>query len=94
MDSFDAFVVEEVGRVFIWGELCFGSVDDGDGFQRRKLAFFWYWMVVFEEDGGNVFLHGESTGALGVVPFEVDACVEIALQVFGEFIVFLMTSHR
>ena len=32
LDSFDAFVVEEGGRVFIWGELCFGSVDDGGGF--------------------------------------------------------------
>ena len=88
MNLFDAFVVEEVGRVFIWGELCFGSVDDGSSLQRRELAIFGHWTVVLEEDGGNVFFHGESTGALGVVPFEVDACVEIALPVFGEFVVF------
>ena len=51
------------------------------------MEFFGHWMVVLEEDGGDVFFHGELTGALGVVPFEVDACVEIALPVFGEFVV-------
>ena len=84
MDSFDAFVVKEVGCVFIWGELCFGSIDDGGGFRRRELAFFGHWMVVLEMDGWDVFVNGEATGALDVVPFKVDACVEIALPVFGE----------
>ena len=46
-------------------------------------------MVIFEEEGCNIFLHGELTGSLGVVPGKVDAGVKIAAPVFGDVVVFL-----
>ena len=46
-------------------------------------------MVEFEEEGSNVFIHSEAAGACNIVPGEVDACVEIALPVFGDVVVLL-----
>ena len=46
-------------------------------------------MVVFEEESCDVFIHCEVAGACSIVPGEVDACVEIALPVFGDVVVLL-----
>ena len=46
-------------------------------------------MVVCEEKGCDVFIHSEAAGACSIVPGEVDACVEIALPVFGDILLLL-----
>ena len=62
-------------RAVIWvrAELGLGSIGDWGDFERRELAFVGNGMVVLEEEGCNVFLHGEAAGAIGVVPGKVDA---------------------
>ena len=44
-------------------------------------------MVVFDKEGVNVVIHGEATGAHGVVPDQVNAGIEVALPVLGEVVV-------
>jgi hypothetical protein len=45
-----------------------GAIYNRGSFERRELAFFGKRMVILEEEGCNVFLHGELAGAHGVVP--------------------------
>ena len=41
-----------------------------------------------EAEFGDVVVHGEAKGALGVVPLEIDAGVQVTLPVFGDIVVF------
>ena len=52
------------------------------------MAFFWHWMVVLEEDGGDVFFHGESTGVLGVVVGVVTVAAVITAVAVERFVTF------
>ena len=45
-------------------------------------------MIPLESEVGNVFVHDEATGALGVVPLEIDAGVKVTLPVFSDVILF------
>ena len=41
-----------------------------------------------EAEFGDVVVHGEAKGALGVVPLEIDAGVKVTLPVFSDVILF------
>ena len=45
-------------------------------------------VIPLEAEVGNVVVRGEATGALGVVPLEIDAGVQVTLPVFGDIVVF------
>jgi hypothetical protein len=45
-------------------------------------------VVVLDKEGVDVVIHREATGALCVVPGQVDAGIEVAKPVFGEVVVF------
>ena len=53
------------------------------------MAFFGKGMVILEEEGCDVLLHGKAAGALGVVPGKVDAGMKIAFPVLGDVVMFL-----
>ena len=57
-----------------------GTIDDGSVPVRIKLAFFGVRMIPFEAEIGDVIIHGETSGAMNVIPLEVDSGVQIALQ--------------
>ena len=42
------------------------------------MTFFRMVMVVFDKQGVDVVIHGEATGASGVVPGQVNASIEVA----------------
>ena len=44
-------------------------------------------MVVFDKQGVNVVIHGEATGAYGVIPGQVNASIEVAQPVLCEVVV-------
>ena len=88
MDMEDAFVVEErTGRGFR-GVLNFGAITDGCVLVGGKLTLLGVRVIPLEAQVGNVVIRGEATGALGVVPLENDAGVQITLPVLGDIIVF------
>ena len=45
-------------------------------------------MITLDAEVGDVVFHGKDTCALGVVPIEIDAGVQVTLPVFNDFIVF------
>ena len=55
---------------------------------RRVLRFLVIKLVELGAQLNNVVLHREAAGALGVVPGEVDACVEDAFFIDGDVLVF------
>ena len=87
LDAFDTVIVKEVAGVFIWSELNFGTEVDGCCFGWGELSFLWDGMIILEEDCCDVFIHGEATGSLLVVPGEVDAGVEVAFPILGKVVV-------
>ena len=46
-------------------------------------------MVIFEEKVRDVFIHGEAASPCGVVPGNVDGCIEIAFPIIGDVVVLL-----
>ena len=65
------------------------AIDDGSVPVRGKLEFLGVRMIPFEEESGDVIIHGEAAGALSVIPLEVDASIQITLTIFGDVVVFL-----
>ena len=57
---------------------------------RGKLAFLGVRMIPFEEECGDVVIHGEAAGTRSVIPLEVDAGIQIALPIFCDVVVFLV----
>ena len=53
-----------------------------------KLTLLGVRVIPLEAEVGNVVVHGEAAGALGVVPLEIDASVQVTLPVFSDIIVF------
>ena len=53
------------------------------------LRFTWLGMVVLQEQGGNVGVHGEAAGSFVVVPLDVDACKFSARRVSGDCVMLL-----
>ena len=53
-------------------------------------------MIKFDSEICNVIFHGETTGADGtcVVPFEVNAGVQVSLPVFCDFVVLLKDTFQ
>ena len=66
----------------------FGAVVDGSVPVRGVLGFLGGWVVKLGEELGDVVVHRQAAGAFVVVPGEVDAGVEVAFLVDGDFIVF------
>ena len=89
LNAFDAKRIKQWGSVVLFRVLDFGTIGDRGSLVRREDWSLGFLMVIFGEHGVDVVFHGEATGALGVVPGEVDACVEVALSVFGEVVEFL-----
>ena len=88
LNAFDAKFIKGWGGVGIISVLNCGTIDDGCSLVGREDWSLGSLVVVFGEHCVDVVFHGETTGALGVVPGEVDACVEVALPVFGEVVEF------
>ena len=66
-----------------------GTIYDGSVLVRGNLAFLGVRMVPFEEESGNVVIHGEAAGALSVIPLKVDASIQTTLPIFSDDVVFL-----
>ena len=87
MDSLEDGVAKlgaGVGRV---GELLFGAIVDFGVTKRSVLGFGWNGMDPYEEEFLDVFLDGETAGAFGVIPIEVDAGITGAVPVLGDIVV-------
>ena len=65
-----------------------GAIDDGCVLVGGKLTLLGVRVIPLEAQVGNVVIRGEATSALGVVPLENDAGVQITLPVLGDIIVF------
>ena len=66
LDAEDDFVV--YGRI-----LNFGSIENGCVLVGGKLTLLGIGVIPLEAEVGDVFFHGKATGALDVVPIEIDA---------------------
>ena len=77
------------GGVGIVSVLNCGAIDDGCSLVGREDWLPGSLVVVFGEHCFDVVYHGETTGAFGVIPGQVDACVEITFPVFCEVVEFL-----
>ena len=55
------------------GEFLFGAINDGCVAKGRVLRFQWDGVAPFKKEFLNVILDGQVTGAVYVVPGEVDA---------------------
>ena len=71
----------------IGGILDFCAVVDGGVAVRVMLGLLGIRVVKFCSQLGNVVFHREAAGALVVVPFQFDACVEVAYLVDRHFLV-------
>ena len=52
-----------------------------------KLTLLGVGVIPLEAEVGNVVIHGKVTGAMGVVPFEIDNSLQTSLPVFSYVIV-------
>ena len=64
-----------------------GAIDDGCVAKRRVLGFGWDGVSPFKEEVFDIIFDGQETGAVRVVPGEVDASELGAGPVLSEFIV-------
>ena len=53
------------------------AIEDGSVPVRRNMAFLGVRMIPFEAESGDVVVHGETAGAISVLPLEVDASIHI-----------------
>ena len=63
------------------GILNFGAIAYRCLLVGGKLTLIGVRVIPLESEVGNVFVHDEATGALGVVPLEIDAGLQITLPV-------------
>ena len=87
MDSFDAGIVNFGAGVRRVGKLLFGAIDDGCAAKRSVLWFGWDGVAPFKEEVFDIILDGKATGAVRLVPGEVDAQKKVSGPVLGEFLV-------
>ena len=87
MDSFDAGVVEFGDGVRRVCEFLLGAIVDGCVAKRSVLGFGWDGLAPFKEEVFDIVFDGQATGAVRVVPGEVNAGKLGAGPVLGEFIV-------
>ena len=73
LDSFDTGVVEFWAGVRSFGKFLFGAINDGCVAKGRVMKFRWHGVAPFKEKFFNIILYGQDTGAVCVVPGEVDA---------------------
>ena len=73
-----------VGQV---GELLIGAIFDLGEAKRSVLGFGWKGMTPSEEEVLDVVLDGDTAGAFGVIPVEVDAGETVAGPVLGDIVV-------
>ena len=66
--------------------MLFGAINDGCVAKGRVLRFRWDGVAPFNEEVFNVILDGQATGAVCVVPGEVNAGELGAGPVLGDFI--------
>ena len=52
-----------------------GAIYDESVSVRGKLAFIGVRIIPFEAESGDVVVHGETAGAISVLPLEVDASI-------------------
>ena len=88
LDAELAGVVQEWAVWGFGGVLDFGAVVDWSVLVGRVLSFLGVGMVELGAQLSDVVVHRQAAGALGVVPGEVDARVEVALFVDGDVVVF------
>ena len=55
-----------------------GTKGDGRGFVGQEATLIRAGVVVFDKEGVDVVIHGEATGACGVIPGQVNASIEVA----------------
>ena len=67
--------------------MLFGAINYGCVAKGRVLMFLWDGVAPFKEDVFNVILDGQATGAVCLVPGEVDAGESEAGLVLGDFII-------
>ena len=89
LDAEDAFFMEGWTERRFGGVLNIGAIDYGSVLVRVKLAFLGVRMIPFEEESGNIVIHGETEVALCLIPLEVDSRIQITLLIFGDVVVFL-----
>ena len=66
----------------------FGAISDGCVLVGGKLTILGVRLIPLEVEVGDIVVHGEATGVLGVVPLVIDSGVQITLPVFSDVIVF------
>ena len=64
-----------------------GAIVDVCMVKRSVLGFGWNGVAPFKEEVFDIMIDGQTAGAVGLVPGEVDACESGAVPVLGEFIV-------
>ena len=64
----------------IRGVLSFGSIDDGCVLVGGKLKILGIGVIPLEAELGDVVVRGKATGALGVVPLDIDGDVQVNSQ--------------
>ena len=84
--SFDTGVVEWGAGVRRVGEFLFGVINDGCVAKGRVLRFRWDGVAPFKKEVLNVIFDVQGTGAVGLVPGEIDAGKTGARPVLGDFI--------
>ena len=53
----------------------FGAINDGCVLVGRKLTLLGVGVIPLEAEVGDLVIHGKGTGAMGLVPFDIDASV-------------------
>jgi hypothetical protein len=89
LNAFDAKRIKRWGSVGLFGVLDFGTIGDRGSLVRREDWSLGSLVVVFGEHCVDVVFHGETTGAPGIIPGQVDTCVEVTVPVFCEVVEFL-----
>ena len=66
----------------------FGAILDWCVLVGGDLIILWVGLIPLEVEVGNIVVYGYATGALGVVPLEIDAGVQVTLLFFSDILVF------
>ena len=65
----------------------FGAINDGCVLVGGKLTLLGVGVTTLEAEVDKVVIHGKATCAIGLVPFYIDASVQISLPIFSDVIV-------
>ena len=72
----------------------FGAISDGCLLVGGKLTLIGVRVIPLEAEVRNVVVHGEATGAAGVVPLEIYSGIQVTLPVFNDIIVFFESISK